>query len=86
MAEGINSGVGERAGNEVECQVEVGEGEVGEEELDELIHEFDVEEDLATDCVVCMPDLTEVDEGVDGCEEGTIEPTSALRYEFGHGI
>lgn len=31
MTEGVDGGVGERTSNEVEGQVEVGEGEVGEE-------------------------------------------------------
>ena len=62
MAEWIELWVGERAGDEVEGEIEVGEREVGEEELDELVNEFDVEEDLATNCMIGMPDLTEMDE------------------------
>jgi hypothetical protein len=30
VAEGVDGGVGEGAGDEIECQVEVGKGEVGE--------------------------------------------------------
>ena len=82
MAEWIDAVVGQRAGDEVEGQVEVGEGEEGEEEGDELIEEFDVEQDFAREGVVSLPDLLEVDQGVDGGEEGSIEPTTALGDEF----
>lgn len=34
--------------------------EEGEHQADELVHEFDVEEDFAGDCVVSLPDLAEV--------------------------
>jgi hypothetical protein len=42
VTKGIDRGVRERASHEVEGQVEVGEGEVGEEELNELVDEFDM--------------------------------------------
>jgi len=84
VAEGVDFGVGETAGDEVEGQVEVGEGKEGEEEGDELVDEFDVQEDLAGDGVVGAPDLPEVGERVDGGEEGAVEPAASLRDEFGH--
>lgn len=86
VAERVNEWIRETSGNEVECQVEVGEGEVGEEELDELVDGLDVEEDLAGDGVVGSEDLAEVEEGVDGCEEGTVEPSSTLRNKLRDGI
>ena len=54
--------------------------------MDELVDEFNVEENLAAHGVVGAPDLAEVDEGVDGGEEGTVEPAAPLGYEFRDGI
>ncbi len=85
-AEGVDGRVGQAAGDEVEGQVEVGEREVGEDELDELVDEFDVQEHLARDGVVGEPDLLEVDKRVDGGEEGAVEPAAALRDELGDGV
>jgi hypothetical protein len=82
MTEGIDSWVSKRARDKVEGQVEIGEGEIGEAERDELVNEFDVEEDLACQCVIRGPDLAEMDEGIDGREESAIEPAPALRDEF----
>lgn len=42
MTEGIQLGIGQRAGDKVEGEVEVGQGEEGEEELNELVDELDV--------------------------------------------
>lgn len=47
-----------------------------------MIHEFDVEQNLSCHCMVCSPDLAEVDQCVDGSEKGAIEPTPPLRYEL----
>lgn len=47
-----------------------------------MVYEFDVQENFAADCVICSPDLAEVDEGVDGSEEGAVEPSSSLRDEL----
>lgn len=86
MAEWVDSLVGERACDEVEGEVEVGEREVGEHELDELIDEFDMKEDLPAYRVIRPPDLFEMDERVDSCEESSVEPSSTLGNEFGNGI
>jgi hypothetical protein len=43
-----------------------------------LVDKLDVEKGFAPDGVVRGPDLFEVEEGVDGSEEGTVEPTSTL--------
>ncbi len=45
-----------------------------------------MQQGLAGDGVVRLPDLLEVDQGVDSSEEGTVEPAAALRDELGHGI
>ena len=86
MAEGVEFGVSEGAGDEVKGEVEVCEREEGEHEGDELVDEFDMEEGFAPDGVVGGPDLLEVEERVDGCEEGSVQPTAALGDEFGYGI
>jgi hypothetical protein len=51
-----------------------------------LVEEFDVKEDLAADAMICMPDLSEVDERVDCREEGTVQPSPTLGNEFRNGI
>ncbi|RDA85125.1 hypothetical protein CP532_1559 [Ophiocordyceps camponoti-leonardi (nom. inval.)] len=86
VTERVRLRIGEAAGDKVEGQVEVGEGEVGEEQLEKLVRELDEEEDLAGDGVVGREDLTALKEGVDGCEEGAVEPSSALGDEFGDGL
>lgn len=86
VTEGVYCRVGETAGDEVEGEVEVCQGEVGEHELQELVDEFDVEEDLAGEGVVGGPDLLEVDEGVDGSEKGTVQPTTSLRDELRNSV
>jgi hypothetical protein len=86
MAEGVHFGVSEGTGDEVEGEVEVGEREEGEEELDELVHEFDVQQDFAPDGVVGCPYLFEVQQGVDGGEEGAVKPSSTLGNELGDGV
>lgn len=51
-----------------------------------MVDEFDVKEDLAGDGVVGGPDLFEVYKGVDGGEEGAVEPATTLRDELGHRV
>jgi hypothetical protein len=86
VAERVDLGIGQGAGNEVEGEIEVGQGEKGEGQRDELIQEFDMQQDLPSDGMVGMPDLSEVDQRVDGSEEGTVQPASPLRDELGNGI
>jgi hypothetical protein len=62
VAKWINCRIRERAGDEVEGEVEVGQGEEGEEERDELVDKFDMQQDLSSQGVVGMPDLLEVDQ------------------------
>jgi hypothetical protein len=86
VAKRIDLRVRQRATDEIECQVKVGEGKVREEKLDELVDKFDVQKDLAAHSVIGVPNLTEVDKGVDSREESTVEPAAPLRDEFGDGI
>lgn len=51
-----------------------------------MVDEFDVKEDFAGNSVIGVPDLAEVNKGVDGGEESTVEPSSSLGYEFRDGI
>ena len=86
VTEGVNKRVGETASDEVESQVEVCQGEKGEQELEELIEEFDVEENLAGNGMISLPDLFIMDQRVNSGEEGAVQPSSTLRDEFGYGI
>jgi hypothetical protein len=86
MAERVNSRIGEGAGHEVEGEVEVGEREVGKEEIDELIHELDMKEDFSSESVIGFPDLTEVNKRVNCGEERAIQPSSSLRHKFRYSI
>jgi hypothetical protein len=86
VSKGVDGGVRERSSYEIEGQIEVGEGEVGEGEVNRLVEEFYVQKDFAANGVVCCPDLAVMDKGIDGCKEGTIEPSSTLRDEFGDGV
>jgi len=45
-----------------------------------------MKEDFSTDRMISVPDLSEVDEGIDSSEESTIEPSSTLRNEFWYRI
>lgn len=48
------------------------QGEECEDEVDELVDEFNVQEDLARNGVVGLPQLAEVQKGVDRCKEGAV--------------
>ena len=41
-----------------------------------------MQEDFAGDGMIGAPELPEVGEGVDGGEEGSVEPAATLGYEF----
>ena len=86
MSEWVDLWICQTTCNEVEGEVEVGQGEESEEELDELIQELHVQEDLASKGMVCEPNLLEVDERVNGSKEGTVEPSTTLGDEFGNSI
>lgn len=42
VTKGVDCGVRKRASHEVEGEIEVGKGEESEEQLDELVNEFNV--------------------------------------------
>ena len=54
--------------------------------MDELVDEFNVEEDLAPDGVVRRPYLLEMEKRIDRSEEGTVQPTSTLGDELGNRV
>jgi hypothetical protein len=62
VAERIEFRIRERAGDEVEGQIEIGEREEGEQQLNELVDELDVKQNLTPDCMIGVPDLLEVEE------------------------
>ena len=70
--------VSERAGDEVESEIEVGQAKVGKQKVEELIHKLNVQQDLPGDSVVRPPDLLGVENGVHSREERTVEPTTSL--------
>jgi hypothetical protein len=86
VPEGINSWVGQTTSNKVEGQIEVGEGKVCEDELDELVEELDGQEYFSCDRVVGTQDLTAVDESIHGGKEGTVQPASTLRDKLGQSV
>ena len=86
VTERIDSWVCQPAGDEVESQIEVCERKVREEQLDKLVDKFNVQEDLASKSVIRLQNLSELDQGVDGSEEGTVQPSSSLGDELGNGI
>ena len=52
--------------------------EVCETQTDELIEEFDMQQDLPRYGVVCLPYLFEMHERVNSSEKSTVEPPSPL--------
>ena len=86
MPEGIEFGICKRACDEVEGEVKVREGEIGEEEGDKLVYEFNVEEDFTPKGVVGSPYLTKVQKRVDSGKESTVQPAPSLGYKLWNGI
>ena len=86
VAKGVHLRICQAAGNEVKGEIEVGEREVREQELDGLVYELDEEENLASNGVIRRENLASIDNGIDGSEKGAVEPSSTLRDELGHGI
>lgn len=82
----VDFAVCERASNEEEDEVKVGQREVGEKQLNELVDKFDVKQNLSEWRMTCLPDLFEMQQRIDSCKEGTIQPSSALRNELGNSI
>jgi hypothetical protein len=86
MTKGVNAWIRERTGHEVESEVEVGERKICEKEVDELVHEFNMKEDLTGNRMVRFPDLLEMDQRVNGSKKGTIQPSPSLGHELRYSI
>lgn len=86
MTEGIVLLVAKGAGNEVECEVEIRQGEKREEQLHELIEKLDLEQYLPPKRVVRPPYLPELYQRVNRREEGAVKPAPPLRYELRYTI
>ena len=78
MTKRIDLWIRDRTGNKVEGQVEVGQRKEGEQQIDELVDEFDVKQDLSSNAMIGTPNLLEVNERVYGGEESTVQPTTSL--------
>jgi len=74
----IDLWIRDRTGNKVEGQIEVGQRKEGEQQIDELVDEFDVKQDLSSNAMIGTPNLLEVNERVYGGEESTVQPTTSL--------
>lgn len=86
MAEWINRLIGKRSSHEVKSEVEIGEREVGEQEVDKLIDELDMQQDLSSNSMIRLPDLSEMNQRVDSREESSIKPSPPLRNKFRNRI
>lgn len=78
MTKRIDLWIRDRTGNKVEGQIEVGQRKEGEQQIDELVDEFDVKQDLSSNAMIGTPNLLEVNERVYGGEESTVQPTTSL--------
>ena len=83
--EGIGFGVrSSRGDQEEERKVEVGEGGPGEQKLDGVVDELELKDDLAEEALPGRPYAEPEDGGVDGSEQGSVQPTTTLRDELGY--
>jgi hypothetical protein len=71
---------------DLEHQEEITDSEPGENHVDRVEDELEEEEELAHDGVIGPEELVEVDDGVDGGEEGTVEPTAPLQNQLRHRV
>ena len=76
----------EQAGATHEGNIVVCEGEPRKELLEDLVDELDVQPDFPEHAVVGSVQVPELDRGVDGSEEGTVQPSPPLRDELWHRI
>lgn len=51
-----------------------------------LVDKLDMQQDFPSNRMVCLPDLTEMDQRIDSGEKCTIEPSSTLRDELWYSI
>ena len=73
---------GRRATHEEECKVEVGEGSPGEEELNGVVDELNLEDDLAEEALARRPDAEPEHGRMHRREQRTVQPTATLRDEL----
>jgi hypothetical protein len=78
--------VRQTARQDLEDQEEVANGKPGENHIDRVEDELDEEGELAEDGVVRPEKLVEVDDGVDGGEEGAVQPATALENQLGRRV
>lgn len=74
-----------RVNQKVESQVKRGQGQKIEDEIDEIVYCQDHQGAFPEKVVSRSPDSPEADHGVCRSEDGAIQPSSSLRYEFGYG-
>lgn len=65
-----------------EEQEEIPNRKPRKDEIDDVVHHLDREHTLAAKAMAGIEDLSEVREGVNGSEERSIEPATALEDEF----
>lgn len=51
---------------------------VGKQQLEELVHKLDIEQNLPRQCMVSLPYLPGIDDGIHRSKEGTVQPSSSL--------
>ena len=59
---------------------------VGKHQVEELIHKFNMKQDLARQSMIRVPDLLRIENGVHGSKESTVQPTTTLRDELGNRV
>jgi hypothetical protein len=68
--------------HEKERQIEIGQRCPGEQKLNGVVDKLDLEKDFPEEALSRRPDAEEEDCGVNGGKEGSIEPSTTLRYKF----
>lgn len=68
-----------------EGEVEVGEGCPGEEQLDSVVNELELQDPLAEKALARGPDAEHIDGGMESGKERAVKPTTTLRDELRDG-
>lgn len=71
---------------DAENQVEVTNGEPGEDHADSLVDKLNRESDLSEEAVIRAEQLIPMRNRVNGSEEGSVQPSSSLQDQLGHGV
>jgi hypothetical protein len=74
--------VAKRFRQDFECDVPIAQGKPGKNHVEDVVEQLDVEPELADERVAGAVEVAEVDDGVDGGEEGAVQPATTLRDEF----